>query len=69
MSAGSENLRTNQEQMDADGCMVKVSRQAVDEVLDERKEAIDWLDACMGMVDGRGPPNWDGIRDFLKRTK
>jgi len=28
-----ENLACNQEQMDADGCMVKVSRQAIEEVL------------------------------------
>ena len=32
-------------------------------------EARKWLDACLGLVDGRGPPNWDGIRDFLKRTE
>lgn len=35
MSAASENLRNNQKQADMDGCMVQVSRQAVDEVLAE----------------------------------
>ena len=33
MSAASEQLRTHQEQLDADGIMVGVSRQAVDETL------------------------------------
>ena len=61
MSEASKQLQTHQEQLDADGCMVGVSRQAVEEVIDEWKEARDWLDACMGMVDGRGPPNWDGL--------
>lgn len=35
MSAASDNLRTNQEQADIDGCMVKVSRQAVEETLEQ----------------------------------
>jgi hypothetical protein len=35
MSAESENLRNNQVQADADGIMVKVSRQAVDGTLAE----------------------------------
>jgi hypothetical protein len=35
MSAASDNLRTNQRQLDADGCEVGVSRQAVDETLEE----------------------------------
>ena len=29
-----ENLKTNQQQLDADGCMVGVSRQALDETLE-----------------------------------
>jgi hypothetical protein len=34
------------------------------------REAREWLKACLNMVDGDGlPPNWDGIRDFLKRTE
>jgi len=33
MSKASENLRTHQKQLDADGIMVGVSRQAVDETL------------------------------------
>lgn len=35
MSAASDNLRNNQKQLDADGCMVGVSRQAVGETLVE----------------------------------
>lgn len=33
MNAAIENLRTSQKQLDADGCMVGVSRQALDETL------------------------------------
>lgn len=35
MSAATDNLRDNQTQLDADGCMVGVSRQALDEALAE----------------------------------
>lgn len=35
MSAATDNLRDHQEQSDMDGCMVKVSRQAVEETLAE----------------------------------
>lgn len=31
------------------------------------KELEDWLDACLGLVNGYGPPNWDGIREVLKQ--
>ena len=34
MNEAIENLRTNQKQLDADGCMVGVSRQALDQTLD-----------------------------------
>lgn len=40
---------------------------ALNAILDEIKEAKDWLRACLGLVEGSGPPNWDGIREFLKR--
>jgi hypothetical protein len=34
------------------------------------KEAREWLKACLNMVDGDGlPPNWDGIRTFLKQSE
>jgi hypothetical protein len=33
MNPAIENLKTNQKQLDADGCMVGVSRQALDETL------------------------------------
>ncbi len=35
MSAASDNLRSNQRQLDMDGCEVGVSRQAVDETLEQ----------------------------------
>lgn len=40
MSAASENLRINQEQVDMDGCMVKVSRRALDETLAEYDDLL-----------------------------
>lgn len=37
------------------------------ELAEERLEAAkSWLRACLGLVEGSGPPNWDGIREFLK---
>jgi hypothetical protein len=39
-----------------------------DTLTDQIGEAREWLEACLGLVEGRGPPNWDGIRDFLRRT-
>ncbi len=46
----------------------------IEEVLHLRatvQEARRWLQVCLGWVevDGRGPPNWDGIREFLKSTE
>lgn len=33
------------------------------------QRARGWLQACLELVDGNGnPPNWDGIRAFLKET-
>lgn len=33
-------------------------------------EACNWLHACLNMVEGDGiPPNWDGIRQFLKENE
>lgn len=43
-----DNLRTNQRQLDADGCEVGVSRQALDETLDIYGEL---LVACRELVD------------------
>ena len=70
MSAASDNLRTNQEQCDADGCYVKVSRQALDEVLaeyDAQREALAavdelWtIDAGLGFSEEMNPPSPVGI--------
>jgi hypothetical protein len=31
------------------------------------EEALQWLRACLNIVDGDGsPPNWDEIRTFIK---
>ncbi len=43
MSAASDNLRSNQRQLDADGCEVGVSRQAVDETLEEIERLRQWV--------------------------
>lgn len=50
MSAASDNLRTNQKQLDMDGCMVGVSREALETVLAERDSllvALKALDAAL----------------------
>lgn len=47
-----ENLACNQEQADADGCMVKVSRQAVDEVLAAVNEVAIQAATATGLVAG-----------------
>jgi hypothetical protein len=52
-----ENLSCHQEQCDMDGCMVKVSRQALDEVL----EAINKLAiaAAQDSLSGREQPSME----------
>jgi hypothetical protein len=40
VSRASENLRDNQEQADMDGCMVKVSRQAIEETLTQHADML-----------------------------
>ena len=50
MSMASHNLRTNQEQCDMDGCYVKVSRQAVEEVLEQYDGMRKALDAACGYL-------------------
>ena len=35
------------------------------ELVTELKCARQWLDACLGLVRGDGPPNWDGVRAEL----
>lgn len=63
------NALLDYRQADEDGVMVVTSRQAIHEVADEASEARQWLIASLGLVEGSGPPNWDGIREFLKRTE
>ena len=50
MSAGSDNLRNNQEQADADGVMVRVLRQAVEETLAEYEAMLVALKAACGYM-------------------
>lgn len=40
-----------------------------DRMNDQLAEAKEWLQACLGLVEGRGPPNWDGIRTFLRECE
>ena len=46
MSEAIEQLKNHQKQLDADGVMVGVSRQALDEVLDRIAELESKLDEC-----------------------
>jgi len=59
MSVALENLRNHQEQADMDGCMVKVSRQVIEETLaeyDQMRDEIERLrkerDELYGYVNG-----------------
>lgn len=65
-----ENLACNQEQADADGCMVKVSRQAVDEVLTAVNEVAIQAATATGLVAGEAAiradwhtTGWDRARN------
>lgn len=56
MSDASENLRYNQKQLDADGCMVGVSRQAVEETLLELNQLREALEEIATNCDAHEPP-------------
>lgn len=71
MSAASQNLRDHQEQADMDGCMVKVSRQAVEETLAQHEAMLGALllltgnphinlGDCIYQVREREGKGWDG---------
>ncbi len=63
MSAATENLRDHQEQADADGTMVKVSRQAIDETLAEYAAlltACAWAEAALSPF-SKSPAEKSGI--------
>ena len=47
--------------------IIGLQAQTISELVKELKEARAWLDAACGLVRGEGPPNWDGIRDEIKR--
>lgn len=53
MSAASDNLRSNQEQADFDGTMVRVSRQAVEETLAEYDTMLEALRTIGGVLSSR----------------
>lgn len=55
MSAGSNNLKSNQRQLDADGCEVGVSRQALDETLAQYDDMLDALKTALRMVEKEFP--------------
>lgn len=68
MSAASENLRTNQEQCDMDGCYVKVSRQAVEETLEQFESLLEAAQAFVVAIrnDHSIPKNADA--DYVRDT-
>ncbi len=52
----------------ADGCGCAKIADLIETLADELSDARAWLEVCLGQVDhGSAPPNWDGIRKFLKR--
>lgn len=68
-----EALRTHahDDMGDVDAEHVHIASIAADEIARLRVKLFDaglWLRACLGLVEGDGPPNWDGIRDFLKQS-
>jgi hypothetical protein len=52
MSDASANLKTNQRQLDMDGCEVGVSRQAVEETLEEYALMLAALEALRPYFEG-----------------
>ena len=40
-----------------------------DSLRTEKAELVRWLEACLDMVRGEGPPNWDGIRAAIAKAK
>jgi hypothetical protein len=54
MSEAEKNLRDSQRQLDMDGCMVGVSRQALDETLDEFTRLRDEVSTLQNFVTTRG---------------
>ena len=48
MSAASDNLKSNQRQLDMDGCEVGVSRQAVDETTTQYDAMLEALELLQG---------------------
>jgi hypothetical protein len=55
MSAGSENLKSHQRQLDMDGVEVGVSRQALDETLSEYQDMLAALKAFISETLGKNP--------------
>ena len=63
MSEAVENLRNNQKQLDADGCMVGVSRQALDETLTLLDEMTRLSRRLVEYIRDEGPAakEWEAI--------
>lgn len=72
MNAAIENLKTNQRQLDADGCEVGVSRQALDEAL-ALLDSMDHIQAyerarCVAIVNAARSGEIDGdLRCLISR--
>lgn len=68
-TAAYDTLRNHQEQADMDGVMVKVSRQALDEILDEYDEMLSLLDeARSGWIGWTSQDvEWDERKQALMR--
>lgn len=66
MSAAADNLRTSRRQIDMDGCEVGVSRQALDETLDELDAMRASLRAIRNHWNEFGPEH--GFEETLERA-
>lgn len=65
MSAASENLKSNQRQLDMDGCEVGVSRQAIDETLEQYDDMLTALTLALKRLGELNRDDEAGIRIVL----
>jgi hypothetical protein len=67
MSRASDNLKTNQRQLDMDGVEVGVSRQAVHETLAEYTDMLEALKAVVAIAD-RKTVEFDRARAVIAKA-
>ena len=68
---GNPNFR-NFCELDANARLIAAAPETAaerDRLKADKAELVEWLDACLGMVRGESPPNWDGIRAAIAKAK